>query len=76
MSISFLWILACSSGTWGKGCSETCVCSHFASGCDGVTGSCDCLDGYTGSLCDQGKEMQLDLYRFTDITATVLKCTL
>ena len=42
----------CSEGNWGDNCTLTCSCvTANTRTCDGFTGTCDCLDGWTGSSC-------------------------
>ena len=43
----------CPNGTYGLGCASPCQC--FTTGtrsCHHVNGSCDCLDSWTGELCE------------------------
>ena len=43
----------CNAGFYGLNCSSVCQC--FATGtrsCHNVNGSCDCLDDWTGEICD------------------------
>ena len=44
--------LACPTGTYGQDCQQSCKCKN--GDCDTVTGTCTCLAGATGELCDQG----------------------
>ncbi|XP_015271119.1 PREDICTED: N-acetylglucosamine-1-phosphodiester alpha-N-acetylglucosaminidase [Gekko japonicus] len=43
---------ACMNGTYGDGCSQTCLCLN-GGWCDPVQGSCACLAGYQGILCEE-----------------------
>ena len=43
--------IPCSSGTWGLGCNETCVCANGAA-CDPVNGTCTCAPGWQDEYCD------------------------
>uniref|UniRef100_A0A3B3WUD0 EGF-like domain-containing protein n=1 Tax=Poecilia mexicana TaxID=48701 RepID=A0A3B3WUD0_9TELE len=45
---------ACSPGSYGLRCSQPCPqCVHSDAPCHHVTGRCDCLSGFFGSLCNQ-----------------------
>jgi len=56
-----LWMVTdCAAGYYGLGCQGRCLCANNAS-CDVVSGSCDCLPGWTGPACDQGNRHQLHL---------------
>ena len=48
---NILRYLFCVLGFYGSGCNETCECQNGAQ-CDPVYGSCNCTDGYVGSLCE------------------------
>lgn len=55
MSISILFAV-CSPGFYGHRCSQTCPqCVHSSGPCHHITGLCDCLPGFTGALCNEGK---------------------
>ncbi len=49
--------LECSEGTFGRNCSETCLCKNGAR-CNKVTGCCSCSSGYFGSTCQFGKNFK------------------
>ena len=54
MFISVCVWTACANGTYGPGCQLTCQCSAaHTSTCDHVTGTCSCMPGYEGPLCDR-----------------------
>lgn len=61
----------CSAGLYGEKCSRQCPQCVHASSCHHITGECQCLPGFTGPLCEQGK-----LYMHTQIANLVLyyKC--
>lgn len=42
--------ILCSSGTWGLGCNQTCMCMNGAA-CDPIVGSCSCTPGWRGKYC-------------------------
>lgn len=44
--------ILCSSGTWGLGCNQTCLCANGAA-CDPVDGTCTCSPGWRGEHCDE-----------------------
>lgn len=44
--------ILCSSGTWGLGCNQTCLCANGAA-CDPVDGICTCSPGWRGEHCDE-----------------------
>ena len=65
------WLLTeCAAGYYGLGCEHRCLCANNAS-CDVVSGSCDCLPGWTGSACNQGSR-QMSLQLVLEITKYVL----
>uniref|UniRef100_A0A8C2BWC6 Multiple EGF-like-domains 10 n=1 Tax=Cyprinus carpio TaxID=7962 RepID=A0A8C2BWC6_CYPCA len=46
----------CSPGFFGHRCSQACPhCIHSSGPCHHVTGQCDCLPGFKGALCNEGK---------------------
>ena len=50
-------LIACPLNTFGYNCTGTCNCttkntSNSTQTCDLVTGFCNCLKGWTGSLCE------------------------
>lgn len=48
--------VACSDGTWGKYCSEECLCENGGH-CDHIDGSCGCLPGWNGTTCNNSEPM-------------------
>ena len=49
----FFLFLDCPEGNWGDNCTQTCSCNTANTRtCDIVSGTCDCLDGWTGDSCD------------------------
>ena len=50
----------CPPNTWGQNCVEQCQCPSRAV-CDQVTGSCDCVPGYTGKSCSERKTIVLHM---------------
>jgi hypothetical protein len=42
----------CDEGLFGPGCRNNCTCENGAR-CDAVTGSCRCLEGWTGRDCEE-----------------------
>ena len=44
----------CPAGWYGDQCKQQCQCENEAT-CDSVDGSCDCVPGYTGRLCQNSK---------------------
>ena len=43
----------CPNGTYGLGCASRCQCFTIGTrSCHHVNGSCDCLDSWTGELCE------------------------
>ena len=55
-----LWT-ECQAGRWGKGCAEVCLCINAVS-CDHISGACDCMNGWTGQLCDSGTYYNISYY--------------
>ena len=48
--------LACSPGFYGQRCSQSCPqCLHSDGACHHISGHCECLTGFYGSLCNQGE---------------------
>lgn len=46
----------CSPGYFGHRCSQSCPqCVHSNGPCHHITGQCDCLPGFKGTLCNEGK---------------------
>jgi len=54
LAIECVIFSGCLAGYYGAGCQLQCNCAANAS-CDAVTGSCRCLPGRTGQLCQQGR---------------------
>ncbi|XP_065840055.1 uncharacterized protein [Oscarella lobularis] len=46
--------LRCFKGKYGRNCEEDCECRNN-SGCDPVSGTCDCFPGWAGPTCSPGK---------------------
>lgn len=44
--------ILCSSGTWGLGCNQTCLCGNGAA-CDPLDGTCACSPGWRGEHCNE-----------------------
>ena len=51
--LSFFFISACSSESYGANCSQKCLCLNGGM-CDPKDGHCSCKAGWTGSFCQQG----------------------
>lgn len=50
--------ILCSSGTWGLGCNQKCLCANGAA-CDPVDGICTCSPGWRGEHCDESCPVSL-----------------
>lgn len=50
-----LYVLGCPPGQYGVDCSQSCPDCQNGGSCDGSSGLCVCLSGFTGSLCNQSK---------------------
>lgn len=50
--------IPCSSGTWGLGCNQTCLCANEAA-CDPIDGICTCSPGWRGQHCDESCPVSL-----------------
>lgn len=50
--------IPCSSGTWGLGCNQTCLCANGAA-CDPIDGICTCSPGWRGQHCDESCPVSL-----------------
>ncbi|VDN24991.1 unnamed protein product [Cylicostephanus goldi] len=50
----FVYVLVCLPGTFGYDCEQRCACSEPGQpkACHHVTGTCSCLPGLTGVMCD------------------------
>ena len=47
----------CPNGSYGLNCASQCQCSMTGTRlCNHVNGSCDCLDSWSGELCDSKVE--------------------
>ena len=49
-----IWFTACDEGKYGPRCKLYCKCQNNAK-CDHVMGTCTCLSGYTGRVCETGQ---------------------
>lgn len=45
----------CEEGRWGLGCAKLCPSCENGGVCDRQNGTCICLPGYMGDLCQNGK---------------------
>lgn len=52
--------LLCSSGLWGLGCNQSCLCSNGAA-CDPMEGTCTCSPGWRGEHCDEPCPVSQDI---------------
>ena len=54
--ISFLFNQACSNGTYGDECSQSCTCNaNHTTSCDHISGECLCNPGYSTPNCTTRK---------------------
>ena len=70
---TYVVCVACPSGRYGANCDSICDCANNAS-CDPVTGTCNCLTGWTGPKCllTQGFFFRPFLFVFAILAAFLL----
>lgn len=63
--------IPCSSGTWGLGCNQTCLCANGAA-CDPIDGICTCSPGWRGEHCDESCPVSLSFNCLKNVLGVII----